>query len=139
MSLKRTNLERLQADRIADEQAIIALVAEREEAWNAGDTEAYAQLLTEDADILSATGRSARGRAALLKLFAEQHANAFAGVRTHTTVTHVRLIGRDAALADVEYRLEGGTADAIRRGCMIFVLRKDASRWRIAAIRSIPA
>jgi hypothetical protein len=51
----------------------------------------------------------------------------------------VRLVGRDAALADVEYRLEGGGADAIRRGCMILVLRKDASRWRIAAIRSIPA
>lgn len=139
MSLKRTNLERLKAERITDEQAVIALVAEREAAWNAGDTEAYAQLLTEDADILSATGRSARGREALLKLFAEQHANAFAGVRTHTTVTHVRLVGRDAALADVDYRLEGCKAEAIRRGSMVFVLRKDAARWRIAAIRSIPA
>lgn len=139
MGSKRTNLERLKADRVTDEQAIIALLAERETAWNAGNTEAYAQLLTEDADILSATGRSARGRGALLKLFAEQHANAFAGVRTHTTVTHVRLIGRDAALADVEYWLEGGKTDAVRRGSMIFVLRKDPGRWRIAAIRSIPA
>ena len=121
-----------------DEQAIVALVAAREEAWNAGDTVAYAQLLTEDADIVSATGRPARGRDALLKLFAEQHANVYAGVRTHTSVTHVRELGKDVALADVTYRLEGGKVDAIRRGQMAFVLRKDAGRWRIAAIRSIP-
>jgi uncharacterized protein (TIGR02246 family) len=121
-----------------DEQAIVALVAAREVAWNAGDTVAYAQLLTEDADIVSATGRPARGREAVLKLYAEQHANAYAGVRTHTTVTHVRMIGRDVALADVSYALEGGKVDSIRRGSMAFVLRKDAGRWRIAAIRSIP-
>ena len=56
-----------------EQQAIVALVAAREAAWNAGDTVAYAQLLTEDADIVSATGRPARGSDALLKLFAEQH------------------------------------------------------------------
>ena len=121
-----------------DEPAIIALVAARETAWNSGDTAAYAQLLTEDADIISATGRPARGREALLKLFAEQHANVFAGVRTHTTVTHVRSLGKDVVLADVAYELEGGKVDAIRRGVMAFIVRKDASRWRIAAIRSIP-
>ena len=99
-----------------DEQAIVALVAARQEAWNAGDTVAYAQLLTEDADIVSATGRPARGREAVLKLYAEQHANAFAGVRTQTTVTQVRMIGGDAALADVSYALEGGKVDSIRRG-----------------------
>ena len=60
--MKQTAFKRIKADRITDEQAIVALVAAREAAWNAGDTEAYAQLLTEDADLLSATGRAARGR-----------------------------------------------------------------------------
>jgi uncharacterized protein (TIGR02246 family) len=165
MSWKKTDLERLKAASITDrlrksraparygrdsailgwqkqfkldQRAIAALVAAREAAWNAGDTAAYAQLLTEDADIISATGRPARGRKALLKLFAEQHANVFAGVRTHTKVTHVRMLGKDVALADVEYQLEGGNVDAIRRGIMAFIVRKDASRWRIAVIRSIP-
>lgn len=121
-----------------DEQAITALIAAREAAWNAGDTEGYAQLLTEDADIVSATGRPARGREALLKLYAEQHANAYAGVRTHTRVTSVRMLGKDVALADVEYELEGGKVDAIRKGSIAFVVRCDAGRWRIAAIRSMP-
>jgi len=134
MRRKTTNLEQLKLD----EQAIIDLVAERETAWNDGDTEGYAQLLTEDADIVSATGRPARGREALLKLYAEQHANVFAGVRTKTTVSHVRMLGKDVALADVNYELEGGKVDRFRRGTMALVLRKDARRWRIAAIRSIP-
>ena len=105
MSLRKTGLEQFRLD----EQAIIELVAAREVAWNAGDTVAYAQLLTEDVDIVSATGRPARGR---------------------------------EALADVSYELEGGSkvdaVSTIRRGIMAFVLRKHASRWRIAAIRSIP-
>ena len=137
MSLKKTDLEQFRLD----EQAIVELVAAREVAWNEGDTVAYAQLLTEDADIVSATGRPARGREALLKLYAEQHANVFAGVRTNTKVTHVRMLGKDVALADVSYELDGGNVDAvstIRRGIMAFVVRKDAGRWRIAAIRSIP-
>jgi len=165
MSWKKTDLERLKAasltDRLRksrsparygkeaalvgwqkafklDEQAITAVIAAREAAWNAGDTEGYAQLLTEDADIVSATGRAARGREALLKLYAEQHANAYAGARTHTKVTNIRLLGKDVALADVEYALEGGKVDAIRKGLMAFVLRRDAGRWRIAAIRSMP-
>jgi len=129
-----------------DEQAIAELVAAREAAWNAGDTVAYAQLLTEDADIVSATGRPARGRDALLKLFAEQHARVFAGVRTRTAIVHLRMLGKEVALADVSYELEGsapgaldgGSLDAIRRGMMAIVVRKDAGRWRIAAIRSIP-
>ncbi len=136
MSLKKPVHEGQQLRQ--DEEAIVALVAAREMAWNAGDTVAYAQLLTEDVDIVSATGRPARGREAVLKLYAEQHANAFDGVRTHTKVTLVRMIGKEVALADVSYALEGGKVDSIRRGTMAMVLRKDAGRWRIAAIRSIP-
>ncbi|MDA0983930.1 MAG: SgcJ/EcaC family oxidoreductase [Proteobacteria bacterium] len=125
-----------------DEKAIAALVAAREAAWNSGDVAAYRELLTEDADIVSATGRAARGRDALLKLYAEQHAGALAGAVTHTKVTHVRMLSDDVALADVEYRMTGGRASsvgAIRRGLMAFVLRRENGRWRIAAIRSIPA
>lgn len=125
----------------ADEVAIKELVAAREKAWNAGDVDAYRALLTEDADIVSATGRAARGRDAFLRLYAEQHEGALAGAVTHTRVTHVRMLSDDVALADVAYEMKGGKAArvvAIRRGVMAFVLRRDNGRWRISAIRSIP-
>lgn len=123
----------------ADEKAITALVAAREAAWNSGDVAVYRELLTEDADIVSATGRAARGRDAFLKLYVEQHAGALAGTVTHTKVTHVRMLSDDVALADVTYAMTGGRVAAIRRGLMAFVLRRENGRWRIAAIRSIPA
>lgn len=123
----------------ADEAAIKQLVAARERAWNAGDVEGYRALLTEDADIVSATGRAARGRDEFLRLYAEQHAGALAGAVTHTKVTHVRMLSDDVALADVEYRMTGGKVAAIRHGLMAFILRRDNGRWRISAIRSIPA
>lgn len=123
----------------ADEVAIKELVAAREKAWNAGDVDGYRALLTEDADIVSATGRAARGRDAFLKLYAEQHAGALAGAVTHTKVTHVRMLSDDVALADVTYEMTGGKAAAIRRGLMAFILRRENGRWRISAIRSIPA
>lgn len=46
----------------ADERAIAQVIADRQAAWNVGDEQAYARLLTEDADLASSTGRFARGR-----------------------------------------------------------------------------
>lgn len=123
----------------ADESAIIAVIAAREAAWNAGDIEGYASLLTEDADVVSATGKPAYGRGALLNLYAEQRADVYAGVRTHTRVTRVRMVGPGVALADAEYRLEGGKADTLRQGLIAFILRWDAQCWKISAIRGMPA
>lgn len=126
------------ADKISEKE-VVALVALREAAWNAGDLAAYGNLLTEDADIVSATGRAARGRVALLELYAKQRAGELAGARTRTKVRKVRVLGEGVALADADYEMTGGEVDAIRRGAIAFVLVRTEGRWRIAAIRSIPA
>lgn len=123
----------------AQEKEIIALVALREAAWNAGDVAAYANLLAEDADIVSATGRAARGAEAFLALYSEQRAGALAGARTKTKVRRVRVLGDTVALADVDYEMTGGDVNAIRRGSIAFVVCRVEGRWRIAAIRSIPS
>lgn len=169
MTSKRTELARLQAASLTDrlrrsripnrygaesgaadkrwkrkadkvhEKEIIALVALREAAWNAGDLAAYGNLLTEDADIVSATGRAARGREAFLALYSKQRAGALAGARTKTKVRKVRVLGEGVALADVDYEMTGGEVDAIRSGTAAFIVVRVEGRWRIAAIRSIPA
>jgi hypothetical protein len=41
---------------IADERAIAQVIADRQSAWNSGDEQAYARLLTEDADLASRSG-----------------------------------------------------------------------------------
>lgn len=168
MSWKKTDLERLKAasltDRLrrsqiparygaqsaeaskreqrridkAQEKEIAALIALREAAWNAGDVAAYGNLLTEDADILSATGRTARGREALLALYSEQRAGPLAGARTRTRLANVKFLSPDVALADVDYEMQGGDADGMRRGTMAFIVCKVGGNWRISAVRSIP-
>lgn len=123
----------------ADESAIVAVIAAREAAWNAGDAAAYGDLLTEDADIVSATGKPAHDREAILRLYTEQRAGVYAGVRTRTRVARVRMLGPNVGLADADYELEGGAVDGIRRGLISFILRREGQRWRIAAIRGVPA
>ena len=49
-------------DTKATEAAIADVLQTRLMAWNAGDLEGYSQLLTEDADVVSATGRKSAGQ-----------------------------------------------------------------------------
>lgn len=121
-----------------DDDAVAGVIAAREAAWNAGDAEAYGALLTEDAEIISATGRPAAGRAALLALFLEQRAGVYAGVRTATRVARIDWSSPDEASVEAEYRLEGGSAPVRRSGRIAFGMRREAGRWRIASIRGIP-
>ena len=53
----------------AEERAIAQVIADRQVAWNAGDAEGYARLLTPDADLSSSSGQIARGRDAVIKLY----------------------------------------------------------------------
>jgi len=128
----------------ADEDAIREVLVRRRLAWNARDSAAYAQLLTEDADIVSATGRSAAGRDAILRLLAEQHAGPYHGVTiTNTDVTKIKFVRGDAAIADADFQLDGmhaddGSALPPLRGVLSFVLCKRAGRWLISSIRGMP-
>ena len=54
----------------AAEAAIAGVLEARRIAWNGGDLEGYRRLLTEDADVVSATGRKSAGRDALIALAA---------------------------------------------------------------------
>jgi uncharacterized protein (TIGR02246 family) len=123
-----------------DASAINKVIADRQSAWNAGDEQAYARLLTPDADISSATGRAARGREAVIQLYKEQRAGIYAGASTSTRVTHIRMIHGDVALVDADYELTGLRSSSVAsRGRIVFVVAKQSdSRWLISAIRGIP-
>lgn len=121
-----------------DEDAIAAVIAAREAAWNAGDAQVYGALLAADAEIISATGRPAAGREALLALFLEQREGVYAGVRTFTRVRRIDRPGPALATVEADYRLEGGDASLRRSGRIAFGMRLEGGRWLIASIRGIP-
>jgi uncharacterized protein (TIGR02246 family) len=123
---------------IADEHAIAQVIADRQSAWNSGDEQAYARLLTEDADLASSTGRFAKGRNNVIQLYREQRRGAFQGATTLMRVVQTRLIRPDVALVDAERELAGlQTSAAASQSRTTFVLVKQTDgRWLITAQRA---
>ena len=127
----------------ADEQAIQATIEQRRVAWNTDDANTYARLLAEDADILSATGRSASGRDEVIRLYIEQRAGAYRGASiTSNVVTRIKFVRPDVAIADAVADLVGvrgpdGNALAPIKGQVVFVLVKQGEHWVISSIRGV--
>jgi len=132
-------------DMEATEAAIAAVLEARRAAWNARDLEGYRKLLTEDADVVSATGRRSAGRDAIIALSAEQKQQPSYrdATITATEVRAVRLVSPDVGLVDATYRMTGvripddAEARAVE-GSILFVVAKQDGTWRIASIRASP-
>jgi len=129
----------------AAEAAIAGVLEARRLAWNAGDLDGYRKLLTEDADVVSATGRKSAGRDALIALSAEQKQQPSYrdATITATQIHAIRLVTPDVALVDATYRMTGVRipADSEARpveGLILFVMVEQAGAWRIASIRALP-
>jgi uncharacterized protein (TIGR02246 family) len=123
-----------------DDAAIKELIARRQAAWNAGDAEAYRRLLTPDADILSSTGRTAQGRDAVIGLYLEQRAGAFAGAKTAVRVVNIRMIRPDVAIVDAEVNLDGLKTDVLagQSRTTFVVVKQPDGKWLITAQRAGP-
>jgi uncharacterized protein (TIGR02246 family) len=119
---------------VSDDAAIRAVVAAYAAARDKGDGAALAALFTADADQLVSSGEWRRGRPAVVQgsLTSSQQNE---GARTFTLET-VRMIAADVALADSRYDIAppGGPT---RRMWASWLLVKDGSGWKIAAIRNM--
>ena len=132
-------------DKEGTEAAIAAVLEARRAAWNARDLEGYRKLLTEDADVVSATGRRSAGRDAIIALSAEQKRQPSYrdATITATEIRAVRLVSPDVGLVDATYRMTGvripddSGARAVE-GSILFVVAKQDGAWRIASIRASP-
>lgn len=82
--------------------AIEKMLATEQTAWNAGDSEAYANEYTDDADFINIRGQIFAGKAAVK----QQHAKIFAGPFNGSTINIVLrkfiLISHQAALVDTD-------------------------------------
>ena len=114
-------------------------------AWNAGDLMAYRKLLTEDADVVSATGRKSAGRDAVIALSAEQKRlpSYRDATITATEIDAIRLVKPYVALVDATYRMTGvripdGSEPRPVAGSILFVMLYQDGAWRIASIRALP-
>jgi len=123
------------ANRATDEAAIRDVVKEYVGARDRQDPAAVGALFTSDADQLVSSGEWRKGREALVKGTLASTARTGASNRTITLET-IRFPTRDVAIADGRYEITGG-AGGDRRMWSTFVMVRDGSIWRIAAIRNM--
>jgi len=82
-----------------DEAAIRKLSGDFFAAWGRHDVKAMAATFAEDAEIINPFGRVAKGRAAIEKLFTDEHAGPFNGT-SYTATVSLRMLAPTVAFGD---------------------------------------
>jgi uncharacterized protein (TIGR02246 family) len=123
-----------------DEGEIRNVQVRQADAWNRHDATAYANLFTEDGDVVNVVGWWWRGRPEIeSKLTA-----AFAFVFRESTMSigdvHVSFLSPDIALAHVRWTMTGARTPPgmpePREGIQLQVLKKSAGKWLIASFQN---
>jgi uncharacterized protein (TIGR02246 family) len=118
-----------------DEAAVRGMVEKYMAARDRQDAHALEALFTSDADQLVSSGEWRKGRNDVVRgtLSSSQSSG---GKRT-STVTSVRFVAPNVALADGRYELTGLAGGETRKMWTSLLLTRGADGWRIAAIRNM--
>lgn len=124
-----------------DELAIREVQTQQAEAWNAHDAVAYANLFTDDGDVVNVLGWWWRGRAEIQSKMSAAFAWVFLDSQLTITEVHTRFINSSTAITHVRWTLDGakappGATAAPREGIQIQVLRKLDGAWLIASFQN---
>jgi uncharacterized protein (TIGR02246 family) len=111
-------------------------------AWNQHDAKAMAALWAPDGDVINPSGRVAKGRAEVEKLFTDEHSSFMKGTTFTITGNAVRLLKPDVAFADWDVDISGmqapdGTAMPTRKFHVNVVLVKKSGQWWVVAGRPV--
>ena len=114
--------------------AIRELQERQAEAWNRHDARAYADLFTEDGDVVNVLGWWWRGRTEIRSKLTDAFAFVFRDSRLTITDVHVRMLSPDLAIAHVRWTMDGakvppGAPAPPREGIQLQVLQKGTGRW----------
>lgn len=126
----------------SDEKDIRSIGSQIQEAWNKKDAKMLADLWLTDGDYVSSTGRTATGRAEVERAFATQWSGIYKGTRLAHTLTSVRFLRKDVAIADGAFEIGGmkdgsGKALPTRSGLTTVIAVRKGERWYVAALRGM--
>jgi uncharacterized protein (TIGR02246 family) len=121
-----------------DERALSQIVAKLEEAWNAGDSAAFASDFTDDASFIHIYGGRLDGRPAIEAVHRQIFDTIYKGSHNHYMLQGIRFIRPDVAIVFVQARLKFYEAREAReiqaRPTMIAV--RENGRWQLAAFQN---
>ena len=115
----------------ADENAVRGHVDAWIAAWNKGDAQAIAQLVTEDWEDVSPDGTHTKGRAAFEQSLASMFARRQGTLRGSGTTVFVRFLTPDIAIASGTLTATGGAAEP-EKGSWILIYVKQGGKWLVA-------
>lgn len=128
-----------------DADAIRALEARQESAWNEHNAHAYAQLFTIDADTVNVLGWWWRSRAELEEKLGKGFSFVFARSRLHIDDVAIRFLTAKVAVAHVRWSMTGAVSpdgsgnNVPQKGIQTQTLYKTTDGWLIAAFQNCNA
>jgi uncharacterized protein (TIGR02246 family) len=128
-------------DASAAREGIQELLERFTQAWNRHDAAALAATFVPTGDLLNSQGLMALGRAEVEGLLGREFEKAMRETRIATSLTHLRFLTPDIALADADQVVEGlrkpdGTVLPQVRMHVAFVAREEApGRWGFSSVR----
>ena len=135
--------EALGADHRLDEAEIRDVQKRQAEAWNRHDAKAYAELFTEDGDVVNVVGWWWKGRPEIEKKLTAAYAFVFSDSTLTITEVHVRFLDTKIAVAHVRWTMVGArTPKGIpepTNGVQVQVLQQKADKWLIASFQNTNA
>jgi uncharacterized protein (TIGR02246 family) len=125
----------------ADEAAIRELQSRQAAAWNSHDAVAYANLFSEDGDVVNVLGWWWRGRAEIQGKLSEAFSWVFRDSKLTIGDVHTRLIDPSTAIVHVRWTLDGakvppGAPTPPREGIQLQLLRKSGDQWLIESFQN---
>ena len=111
-----------------DEQALSQIVAKLEEAWNAGDSAAFASYFTDDATFIHIFGGQLDGRTAIQAIHRQIFDTIYKGSRNHFTLQRIRFLRPDVTMVFVHAHLkfnEGGEPHEILTRPTLVVVKEN--------------
>ncbi|WPB58391.1 SgcJ/EcaC family oxidoreductase [Xylophilus sp. GOD-11R] len=127
-----------------DDSGVREVIEGRRLAWNAQDVSGYGRLLAADAELTSATGKTAYGRDEILRLYVEQRQGVYRDASLPSTVVErIKFITDDVAVAEATFVLAGvrsadGATLAPVEGTNSYLLVRQSGRWLISSMRGVP-
>jgi uncharacterized protein (TIGR02246 family) len=123
-----------------DEVSIRQVQSEQEAAWNRHDAAAYANLFTENGDVVNVLGWWWQGRPLIQNRLASAFASAFRDSKLTVTDVQVRFITATIVVAHVRWTMTGAKmppgVPQPREGIEMQILRKQAGRWLIESFQN---
>jgi uncharacterized protein (TIGR02246 family) len=140
LSLAASSFPAAAAAQALDEGEIRNVQTRQADAWNRHDAKAYADLFTDDGDVVNVVGWWWKGRSQIESRLTAAFAFVFRESTMSISDVQVRFLSSDIALAHVRWTMVGAKAPPgipePREGIQLQVLKKAAGRWLIASFQN---